>query len=259
MAATREPGVTGTRGARRARQPENDMTPTRTLLRSFPLLTVAAALAAGCGGSMDGAVPTSAAQNGGSTSTTGGVTFQSAPTATSQVCPASTTTLCISARNRDGAPPEGGTSVLLVGTALTAQTAVTFGGVPAESVVYDASTNGILATTPPHANGFVDIVLVNPDGQTATSANFHYAPPPAIASYSPSIVRKGDPVTVIGSGFETVYGLQVNVGGVIATIVSRTADQVVFLAPKMNVGSYQFSIANFDGQYGVAPGLLTYP
>jgi hypothetical protein len=55
----------------------------------------------------------------------------------------------VTARNRDGAPPEGGTLVLFVGSGFGASTAVSFGGVPAASVSLDAATGGLLATTYP--------------------------------------------------------------------------------------------------------------
>jgi len=47
---------------------------------------------------------------------------------------------------------------------------------------------------------------------------------------------------------------------VIAQVVSASQTQVVFKAPKLNPlpppAGYQFSIANFDGLYAVAPGVL---
>jgi hypothetical protein len=55
-------------------------------------------------------------------------------------------------------------------------------------------------------------------------------------------------------------GIQVNVGGVIAQVVSATQAAVVFKTPKLNPlplpAGYQVAVANFDGLYAVAPTVL---
>jgi hypothetical protein len=166
----------------------------------------------------------------------------------------------ILARNRNGCPPAGGLQVLLVGTGLVGDATVTFGGVPATGVQLDPGTQGLLVTAPAHADGLVDIVVTNPDGQSATSVGFHYGPPPTIASFAPqAAVRAGDLVTITGADFSFADALQVEVSATLATIVSATATEIVLSAPRMNPGSYPVIVVNFDGQYAVAPGLLTYP
>jgi hypothetical protein len=161
----------------------------------------------------------------------------------------------IQARNRNGCPPAGGVPVLFVGTGLVADAAVTFGGVSALAVALDAGTGGLLATAPPHAEGFVDVVVTNPDGQAATSTGFHYGPPPSIAAFSPQAgVRPGDLVTVSGLDFDVAGGVQVLVGGVVAVLSSKTATELVFAAPKLNPAAYYFSVVNADGQYAT-PGV----
>jgi hypothetical protein len=129
--------------------------------------------------------------------------------------------------------------------------------VPATGVAVDAATGGLVCTIPPHAEGFVDIAVANPDGQTATSAGFHYGPPPSISGFSPAtIVSKGEAVTVDGANISAT--VQVIVGGTIASVSSVSATQVVFVAPKLNAGRYQFAVTNTDGQYAVGPGFLAY-
>jgi hypothetical protein len=165
----------------------------------------------------------------------------------------------VQARNRNGCPPEGGVQVLFIGTGLDGAATVTFGGVPATGVAIDPVTGGLLATTPAHAEGYVDIVVTNPDGQSSTSPHFHYGPAPVIATFVPLTgVVPGDLVTVSGLNFDVVAGVQVLVGASIATISSKTATEIVFAAPRLNPGSYFFSVANADGQYATSPVALAY-
>jgi IPT/TIG domain len=211
-------------------------------------------LATACGGPMEAPLGVAAGASGGSGSGGG----STATSGTSILCPTAGV-LCIAARNRNGSPPEGGLLVLVIGTGFGPDSTVTYGGVPATGVSIDPSTGGLLSITPPNPEGFVDIVVTNPDGQTATSAGFHYGPPPSISGFSPStVLRRGDLITVSGANFAVAFGVQVVVGGTVASIVSRTDTQIVFAAPKLNVGSYPFAVSNFDGQYAVAPGYLVY-
>jgi hypothetical protein len=164
----------------------------------------------------------------------------------------------VAGRNRNGAPVDGGgLTLLLVGSGLDAGAAVTFGGVPSPGVLREPMSGGLVVAIPPHAEGFADIVVTNPDGQQATSPGFHYGPPPAILMLSPTAgIRRGDPVTVSGGAFD---GVQVSVGGVLATVAAQAPDHVVFVAPKLNPGSYPVVVTNLDGQYDVAADALTYP
>lgn len=162
-------------------------------------------------------------------------------------------------RNRNGCPPTGGVQVLFVGTGLVGDATVTFGGVPATGVALDAVTGGLLATAPAHADGYVDVVVTNPDGRSGTSPRFHYGPPPAIADFAPRTgVRPGDLVTVTGADFDVTAGVQVIVGGVIAVVSSRTPTELVFVAPKVNPLPYYFAVSNADGQYATSPVALAY-
>ncbi len=61
----------------------------------------------------------------------------------------------------------GGTSVTITGTNFVSTPSVTFGGSAATGVSFVASTS-LTATTPAHAAGTVDVVVVNPDTQSGT-------------------------------------------------------------------------------------------
>lgn len=68
----------------------------------------------------------------------------------------------------------GGTTVTLRGTAFAPGATALFGGVSASNVVVSGSTR-VTANAPAHAAGAVDVVVRNPDGQTATlSGGFTY-------------------------------------------------------------------------------------
>jgi hypothetical protein len=176
-----------------------------------------------------------------------------------------------------GGPYAGGTIALFAGTGLQAGTVVTFGGAPATGVSYDPVLDRLQAVTPPDplgpaTDGFVDVAVTNPDGQTSTLAGtrFHYGPTPvptSLATVAPvtlATVHKGDTIVITGTDFTAALapdpraGLQVSIGG-IAAIVSRSPTQIVVTAPKNNPGTYQVVVVNFDGQYGIAPGTVVYP
>jgi hypothetical protein len=164
----------------------------------------------------------------------------------------------ILALNVRGGPPEGGTLVLIAGTDLDPTATVTFDGVDVQSSTVVAPSGALLGrllvVTPPHAEGFVDVAVTNPDGQEAVYAGFHYGPPPQITSVSPATgVRPGTLLTITGANFSDTRGVQVGIGPVASvTVVSRSPGELVVEAPKMNKGTYTLWVANFDGQYAVA-------
>jgi hypothetical protein len=85
---------------------------------------------------------------------------------------------------------KGGTTVTITGTNFVPGAMVSFGGVPAATTVLVASRTSIVATTPSHAGGTVNIVVTNPDRQSGAQASgFKYiavtAPPPASSVSAP--------------------------------------------------------------------------
>ncbi|SFT59959.1 putative Ig domain-containing protein [Mesorhizobium sp. YR577] len=89
-------------------------------------------------------------------------------------------------------PTAGGTRVVITGTDLTSATAVTFGGVAASSFTVDSNTQ-ITATTPAHAEGPVDVVVLTPGGDdTATGAFTYNAPVLPSLSISDVTVSEGN-------------------------------------------------------------------
>lgn len=73
--------------------------------------------------------------------------------------------------------PSGGTAVRLFGTSFVpGATEVTFGGIPASSITYVASTE-LIAITPPHVAGFVDVAVATPAGRATLQNGFQYTSP----------------------------------------------------------------------------------
>jgi len=74
--------------------------------------------------------------------------------------------------------PSGGTNVTISGTGFLTGATVTFGGTAATNVTVVSSTS-ITATTQAHAAGAADVVVRNPDGQSATlTGSFTYVVAP---------------------------------------------------------------------------------
>jgi len=83
----------------------------------------------------------------------------------------------------------GGTSVVINGQGFVSGATVKFGGVPATSIQFGGSTT-ITAVTASHSAGTVDVVVTNPDGQSASmTAGYVYiapASPPAVTVLNPN-------------------------------------------------------------------------
>ncbi|NGN39688.1 autotransporter domain-containing protein [Mesorhizobium sp. CGMCC 1.15528] len=89
-------------------------------------------------------------------------------------------------------PSAGGTTVTITGTDFTDASAVSFGGTAASSFTVDSATR-ITATTPAHAEGPVDVVVLTPSGDdTATGAFTYNAPVLPSLSISDVTVSEGN-------------------------------------------------------------------
>jgi len=132
-------------------------------------------------------------------------------------------------------PTTGGTAVTITGTGFQTGATVMFGAQPATDVVVVSATS-ITARTPlgPATEQLaVDVVVTNPDSQSATAhPGFTYTVPPlAVVSVTPNIVQPSVPVTItiFGAGFTSAVASSVTVGGVAATNV-QVVDPVTIRA-----------------------------
>lgn len=115
-------------------------------------------------------------------------TYLSPPPVVSQISPNSGTT-------------DGGTLITITGSGFMAGATVVIGGAAASDVnVVDSGT--IMATTPAHAAGSVDVTVANPDLQSITLINgYSYIAPPYLSGISPAYGPFNTEVTIQGSGF----------------------------------------------------------
>jgi hypothetical protein len=124
-------------------------------------------------------------------------------------------------------PPAGGTNVTITGTSLTGATAVTFGGAAATNVVVVDDTT-ITATTPAHAAGAVDVVVITPSGTgTGTNAYTYIPPRPIVTNVSPNsgTTAGATSVTITGTNFTDAN--IVTFGGAAATDVVVVNDNTI--------------------------------
>ncbi len=165
----------------------------------------------------------------------------------------------ITAVSPSSGPISGGTAVTVTGQNFVAGATLTFGGAAATSVV--ASPTKITANTPAHAQGSVNVVVTNPDGQSVTlSGGFKFgAPAPILTGVSPNRGRTagGTSVTLTGSNFAP--GATVSFGGARATsVVVVSATQITAKAPAHKPGSVAIVVSNADGQRGTLLKGFTY-
>jgi hypothetical protein len=158
----------------------------------------------------------------------------------------------------------GGTSVTLTGSNfINGNITVDFGGIAATSVQF-VDSNTVTAVTPADTAGAVNVILVNPDGQSSTLAGgFTYevaTPPPVLTGISPSngVTTGGTSVTLTGSAF--INGnITVDFGGIAATSVQFVdSNTVTAVTPADTAGVVDVTLVNPNGQSSTLVGAFTY-
>jgi phosphatidylserine/phosphatidylglycerophosphate/cardiolipin synthase-like enzyme len=161
-------------------------------------------------------------------------------------------------------PTTGGTSVTITGTNFVSGASVSIGGTAATGVSVNSSTS-ITATTPAHAAGAANVVVTNPDNQSATLAGgFTYQtppPPPAptVSNIAPNSgsTAGGTAVTITGTGFQA--GATVALGGTAATnVVVSNSTTITATAPPHGIGAVNVVVTNTDNQSGTLANGFTY-
>jgi len=158
-------------------------------------------------------------------------------------------------------PVVGGTVVTITGTDFQSGATVTFGQNPAAAVVFSSATQ-LLATTRPYAPGPVDVIVRNPDTQSArVSGGFTYQPVPAptIISILPTSGPEGGGTLVTVWGTNFLAGATVSFGGVAAASVTVTsATQLGAVTPPHAAGVVDVRVTNLDDQFATLVGAFTY-
>jgi hypothetical protein len=183
----------------------------------------------------------------------GGFTYSAPP------APAPT----VAAVSPNSGPAAGGTAVTINGTNFVSGATVTFGGAIASNVNVTSSTS-LTAVTPAHSAGAVNVVVVNPDGQSGTlTGGFTYTgssgSPPTVTGVSPNAGPTGGGTAVMISGTNFASGATLNFGGVAASnvnVVNSTTISAV--TPAHAAGAVDVTVTNMDGLSGTLASGYSY-
>ncbi len=129
-------------------------------------------------------------------------------------------------------PASGGTTVTIVGTGLTAATAVSFGQTGAASFVVNSDTS-ITAVSPVAGGGTVDVTVTTAGGTSSLtpSDQFDFIPLPVVSGISPGSgpVSGGTTVEITGTNFSDATA--VNFGDTPAAYVVNDDSSITAQAP----------------------------
>jgi alpha-tubulin suppressor-like RCC1 family protein/Tol biopolymer transport system component len=150
---------------------------------------------------------------------------------------------------------EGGNEVTMTGSFFLQGASVSLGGTLAP-VVRVLNTETLVATTPAHAAGAVDVVVTNPDGLSARLAGgFTYAPLlPTITAVMPprGPTTGGTRVYITGTN---LVGAAVTVGGVAATSVTvLDASNLTAVTPPGAAGARDVAVTTSAGAAALTAG-----
>lgn len=146
------------------------------------------------------------------------------------------------------------------GTGFQIGARVMFDGVVASATVNSGTV--IVARTPAHTAGRVDVAVFNPDGQSSRLAGgFMYAAEPA-ASLSinamtpqPGSTSGGSSVTITGTGIQP--GVTITMGGVL-TAATIYAGSMYLITPPHAAGTVDVVVTSSAGQRASLEGGYTY-
>ncbi len=145
-------------------------------------------------------------------------------------------------------PIAGGTRIAISGAGFLAGSTLVVGSTQAAEVVVQNDAS-ILATTPAHPAGWVDVLVQRPDGKTARLANgFFYEATIVVSAVEPAEGPQGGgtPITVRGSGFSTDSHLLVG-GRQAQDVRVLDAGTLLALTPPGTPGPRDVTIANDSG------------
>lgn len=153
----------------------------------------------------------------------------------------------------------GGTALTIAGTGFMNGATVTLNGTPA--LVRSVGSRSISALTPAApGEGAVDVVVVNPDGQSVRlpgAFTYVVVAPPRITAVaaSPGSTRGGATFTIRGTGFQATA--EVTFGG--ATVAAwLVRGELTGTTPAHAAGTVDVTVTNPDGQANTVPAAYTY-
>ena len=144
----------------------------------------------------------------------------------------------------------GGTNVVITGSGFQNGATVTFGGVAATNVT--VSSTQITATTPAHAAGSVNVVVLNPDGQSFTAPNgFTYSNCAPVITSNPSgaTIQAGQSVTlkVEASGSGLTYQWYSGSSSANMSPLSGATTKSIVVTPQVDPALYFARVSNSCG------------
>ena len=151
----------------------------------------------------------------------------------------------------------GGTAVTINGTGFQTGATASFGG--SALTVTNVTATAITGTTTAHAAGAVDVIITNPDAQSATCTGcFTYVPPPTVSSVTPGSGQGsgGTSVTVNGTGF--LSGATASFGGSSLAITNVTPTAITGTTTAHTVAPVDVVVTNTDGQSGTCAACYAY-
>jgi IPT/TIG domain len=189
------------------------------------------------------------------------------PSGPSPVPGATPTAFAVGSIAPNAGVPGGATVVMIFGSGFQSGATVTLGGTAMNATVTSSTT--IVARTPAHAPGAVDVVVTNPNGQSGTlSGAYTYAdappvPAPTVAAVVPTIgsTGGGTPVAITGTGFDgsgSGSAVVVRFGETTIEALHVTSSLILLTTPAHVAGSLDVVVTNPDGQTGRLAGAYTY-
>lgn len=151
-------------------------------------------------------------------------------------------------------PVDGGTSVTLEGRGYEPGMTVTIGGNAATVTSVNAAGTAATVTTPPGAQGVVDVVVDKPKGESVRARDaFLYQTTSQPTGLTLESVRPdhgpsagGTPVTLVGYGLSD-SSLEVTFGSTPATIQDQGPGYAVATAPSASAGVVDVTVSYTDG------------
>jgi len=145
-------------------------------------------------------------------------------------------------------PASGGAIMNIKGENFLEGMTVAFGGIPAGDVVLVSDTEAT-CTTPGYEAGSVDVVVTNPDNQSAScQACYVYDPPPTITQMEPCPAYAGTSVSISGENFAD--GATITFDGIPATEITVSSSSLSHCKTPANAEGMprEVLVSNPDGQ-----------
>jgi hypothetical protein len=155
--------------------------------------------------------------------------------------------------------PAAGATVTLSGTGLTSDAVVTFGGLVATDVQSSAGGTTLTVTTPPHAPGWVDVVVTTPGGSASLTRGYLFVGGVSLTGVSPSVGPTAGfvDVTLTGTGFTSDTLVMFGAKPSLDVSVNPGGTQLTAVLPPQGAGVVDVVVTT-EGDSDVLAGAFTY-